>query len=546
MDAAAESSAKSGGVLAETFRFGRFEVLSGERRLLDAGQRVALGARAFDLLLCLVEQRGRVVPKDELMAQVWPGVVVEENNLTVQVSTLRKLLGSDAISTVPGRGYCFTPAVLDAQAARPMTSADLPAAPATPDIPLSLPGKPSIAVLPFDNLSGDPQQEYFSDGITEDVITELSRFHSLFVIARNSSFTYKGKATDVRAVARDLSVRYVLQGSIRRFGERVRVTAQLIDALSGNHIWAERYDRVLEDIFEVQEELTSAIVAAVNPQIETSEAAKTRGVRPGNLSAYEVAMQAWASAVAFGVDRPARDQALRLAREALAIDPRSALALRTIAWTHCQDLYLGTSVSPETSRSEGLRAASRAVALDNTDQAAYHFKGLFLYLSGDHAAGISDMRRALELNGNDAMLLGSLGFAEALAGDAEKGVRYVTEALRLSPRDPQRFLLMNLMAWAKFAAGDYASALTAAQSSAGENPGFAAPYLCMSVCYAALGDLPRAKTAFGTLRAIAPELAQSRIDGKWMGSDLNYHRRATTFVRIAAGLDDPAAADTFR
>jgi TolB-like protein len=534
--------------LTDSFRFGRFEVQSGERRLLNAGQPVALGARAFDLLLCLIGQRGRVVPKDELMAQVWPGVVVEENNLTVQVSTLRKLLGSDAISTVPGRGYCFTPAVLDAQAARPTLSAELDptAVPATPDIPLSLPDKPSIAVLPFDNLSGDPQQEYFSDGITEDVITELSRFHSLFVIARNSTFTYKGRAVDVRTVAKDLGVRYVLQGSIRRSGDRVRVTAHLVDALTGNHIWAEKYDRVLEDIFEVQEALTSAIVAAVNPQIETSEAAKSRGARPGNLSAYEAAMRAWASAVTYGFDRPARDQALRLAREALAIDPRSTLALRTIAWLNWQDLYMGTSVSPEASRDEGISAASRAIALDNTDHAAHHYKGFLLYLSGDCAAGISDMRRGLELNGNDALLLASLGLAEALEGDAEKGVRYVTEALRLSPRDPQRFLLMNVLGWSQFAARDYASALAAAQSSAGEKPDAAAPHLCMSLCYAALGDVPRAKAAFGTLRALAPELAQSRIDGKWMGTNPDHHRRATTFVRIAAGLDDPAAADAVR
>ena len=206
--------------------------------------------------------------------------------------------------------------------------------PAAGEIDLSLPDKPSIAVLPFTNMSGDPEQEYFTDGITEDIITELSRFHSLFVIARNSSFTYKSKAVDVRTVAKELGVRYVLEGSIRRAGNRIRVTAQLIDALTGNHIWAEKYDRVLEDIFAVQEEVTRAIVAAIAPHIETSEMERSRGARPSNLSAYEIAMRAWAAAQkGFREgDRTCRDEALRLAREALAIDPRSGAALRTLAY----------------------------------------------------------------------------------------------------------------------------------------------------------------------------------------------------------------------
>ncbi len=224
------------------------------------------------------------------------------------------------------------------------------------DIDLSLPDKPSIAVPPFANMSGDPEHEYFTDGITEDIITELSRFHSLFVIARNSTFTYKGKPVDVRTVAKELGVRYVLEGSIRRAENRIRVTAQLIDALPGNHIWAEKYDRVLEDIFAVQEELTRSIVTSIAPHIEISEAARIRGTRPKNLSAYELAVRGWAAvSAAFGeADRTARDEALRLAREALALDSRSSAALRTIAFAQWQHFFsirhrpaprLGTTVS---------------------------------------------------------------------------------------------------------------------------------------------------------------------------------------------------------
>ena len=209
--------------------------------------------------------------------------------------------------------------------------------PAIPTVPtpsgLALPDKPSIAVLPFQNMSGDSDQEYFSDGITEDIITELSRFHSLFVIARNSSFSYKGKSPDIRQIGRELGVRYVLEGSIRKSSNRIRVTGQLIDTFTGNHIWAERYDRVLEDIFAVQEEVTQAIVAAIAPRIESIEQSKAARRRPESLSAYEIALRAWAHAWE-GIDKTEQtlvDRSIREAREALAIDPGSVRALHALA-----------------------------------------------------------------------------------------------------------------------------------------------------------------------------------------------------------------------
>ena len=238
----------------DPYIFGRFEVRPDERQVLVDGKAAVLGARALDLLLCLIERRDRVVGKDELLQLVWPGVVVEENNLTVQISALRKLLGPQAVATVAGRGYRFT--LTPATASQSPAESDCVSAPTPTEIDLSLPDKPSIAVLPFANMSGDAEQEYFTDGVTEDIITELSRFHSLFVIARNSSFTYKGKAVDVRTVAKELGVRYVLEGSVRKAANRIRVTAQLVDSVTGNHIWAEKYDRVMEDVFDVQEEVT--------------------------------------------------------------------------------------------------------------------------------------------------------------------------------------------------------------------------------------------------------------------------------------------------
>lgn len=421
--------------------------------------------------------------------------------------------------------------------------------PAVGEIDLSLPDKPSIAVLPFANMSGDPEQVYFTDGITEDIITELSRFHSLFVIARNSTFTYKGKETDVRQVAKELGVRYVLEGSIRRAANRIRVTAQLIDALTGNHIWAEKYDRVLEDIFAVQEEVTRAIVAAIAPHIETSEAQRVRGARPGNLSAYEIAMRAWSAAqVAFSEsDRSSRDEAIRLARDALAIDPRCGAALRTLAFVQWQHNYFNTTASATEARNEGISAATRAIAIDNGDHVAHLYKGMLLFLSGQQDAGLADMRRSHELNPNDSLTLASLGFFEAVSGDPQKGIEYATHALRLSPRDPSRSLMLNLLGWAYFSAGDYARGADCAQRAIGEAPNMLPPHLCLVVNWIGMAEIARAKTEFQFLHKLAPEMVETRLGGRWLlFSTPVLVQRATTFLRIAAGLEDASAAEVLR
>jgi TolB-like protein len=246
------------------YKVGEFEVRADERRLLARGKSVKLGARAFDLLLVLIEHRDRVMGKDELMALVWPDRAVEESNLTVQVSALRKVLGADSVATVPGRGYRFSlelqATVVPRDRRGSMTRTEL-----------ALPDKPSVAVLPFLNLGDDPNQVHFVDGMTEDITTELSRLRDLFVIARNSAFTYKDRAVDVRIVSRELGVRYVVEGSVRCSGKRVRIAVQLINAQSGAYIWAETYDRVLKDIFDLQEEVTRAIVTAMAPQIHAAE-----------------------------------------------------------------------------------------------------------------------------------------------------------------------------------------------------------------------------------------------------------------------------------
>jgi TolB-like protein len=268
--------------MSKRLQVGHFEVLPEQRQVrstLQNGAPANLGARAFDLLLCLVKHRDRVVGKDELLAQVWPGLVVEEGNLNVQIHALRKLFGSQSVVTVPGRGFQLGLEVLvaeDSAHTTPGTPAPPVASTENPAIELPLPDKPSIAVLTFTNLSDHPEQDFFCEGVTEDIITELARFHNLFVIARSSSSTYKDESTKIPQIGKELGVRYVVQGSVRRAGQRIRVTAQLVDATNGLHVWADHYDRVLEDVFAVQEEVVQAIVATVAPQVDGAEILRTR------------------------------------------------------------------------------------------------------------------------------------------------------------------------------------------------------------------------------------------------------------------------------
>lgn len=509
--------------------FGRFELLTAERRLLDGGVPVSLGSRAFDLLATLVEHRDRVVSKNELLRLVWPGVVVEENNLTVHMSTLRKVLGADAVSTVTGRGYRFAMPVSTARSRQSHS----PAVPTDPKA-LTLPDKPSIAVLPFAHLGGDPAHEDFIDGITDELITGLSRFHSLFVISRNSVFTYKGRAVDVRTVAHELGVRYVLEGSVRREGPRVRVAARLIDAVSGKQIWAERYDHLLEDVFRLQDEVARAIVAAMAPHIETSEIGRVRSAPPTSVTACEIAQRAWARARE-GLSRSshaARDEAIALARQALAVDPRSSAAFNAIVDAQSWHIYFDTAVSAEVALAEGLDAAAQALAIDSADHLAYSGRGWLTLVGGRLTEAMADLRRSLELNSNDSLTLARLGMCESVSGEPARGTRRCLEALRLSPRDPARFHLLANLAWAHFASRSYADALDAARQSLREAD-FAGARLCMVLSLVGQGELKRASAELQALRRIAPAMVAARLKGVWLALDPEVRQREVEFLRTA-------------
>jgi TolB-like protein len=295
--------------------FGPFR-LDVERRLLFRNSAaVPLRSRGADILCALAAAPGKLVTKDELMARVWPRETVGENTLQVHVSALRKALGEDVggqrfIATVPGRGYRF----IAEPAARATASGIV--ADATPE--LALPDKPSIAVMPFENMSGDREQDYFADGITEDIITALSRMRWLFVIARNSTFTYKGRNVDLKQVGRDLGVRYVLEGSVRKAGNRVRITGQLVDATTGAHLWADRFDGELTYVFDLQDQVTVSVVSAISPMLEEAEIERAKRKPTENLTAYDYFLRAMACMYQW--TREGNEEALHLFHRAIELD----------------------------------------------------------------------------------------------------------------------------------------------------------------------------------------------------------------------------------
>jgi adenylate cyclase len=419
------------------------------------------------------------------------------------------------------------------------------------DIPLELPDKPSIAVLPFQNMSGDPEQEYFVDGLVEDIITALSNFKSLFVIARNSTFSYKGKSPDIRQVGRELGVRYVLEGSVRKSANRVRLAAQLIDTLTGNHIWAERYDRVLEDVFAVQEEVTQAIVAVIAPQIDSAEQSKATRRRPDNLSAYEIALRAtvhgWEGDAK--LDQTLIDQSILEARKALSIDPNSVLALRALARAYGTSVFYSIAADREHAIREAMSAIAHAIELDANDPsvcAARAMIPIYGTLLDRYPDALRDARRAYEMNPNDAYVLRILAIVETHVGEHEQAIKHLHQVLRLTPRDPHSYQTYNQLAFASFGAKRYAEGIDWAARALNEMPRHLAANGLRVLCLVGAGEIDKAKTAFNAAYELAPEFFRTRLEGFSVLARREDRQRGTIFYRVAAGLEDPSAADVLR
>ena len=352
---------------------------------------------------------------------------------------------------------------------------------------LEFPDKPSIAVLPFDNMSGDPEQEHFADGISEDLITALSKIRWFFVIARNSSFTYKGQAVEVKRVASELGVRYVIEGSVRKAGSRVRISAQLIDATTGRHVWAERYDRSLVDIFDLQDEMTQTIAGAVEPELSAAERERAARNPPESLDAWEIYQRGLWHLWNFTKDDVA--EARRLLRQVHELDPAFATAYAFESYSHFMDVFLGRAKMPEESLEAALTAANKALALDDRDPVAYFALGRVYTMRGEHDAAVAELEKALELSPSFALAHHGLGFALVLSGRLEEGAEELDKTIRLSPRDP---ILWGTMAFLSIACNllqQYEAAVDWARRAIHEPRAAGSGYWSYAVLASALGNL---------------------------------------------------------
>jgi len=359
--------------------------------------------------------------------------------------------------------------------------------------PLPLPDKPSIAVLPFDNMSDDAEQEYFADGVSEDLITALSKIRWFFVIARNSTFTYKGQAVEVTQVARELGVRYVIEGSVRKAADRVRITAQLIDATTGRHVWAERYDRQLEDIFKLQDEMAQTIVGAVEPELSAAERERAARKPPENLDAWETYQRGLWHLWNFTKEDNAEAQ--RRLRQAQDLDPSFATAYAFESYSHYLDAMLGFAKAPEDSLAAALVAAKRALALDDKDPVAYFAAGRVHMMRSEHDASVAELRTAVALNPSFALAHHGLGCALMLSGQLEEATEEFDKTIRLSPRDPVLWGMMCFHSLNFGLRGQHEAAADWARKAIHEPRSAGGGYWPYAVLASALGNLGRTADA---------------------------------------------------
>ena len=468
--------------------------------LFRGAEPVALGQRAVALLRVLVERPGAPVSKDALIEAAWPGLAVEESNLTVQIAALRRVFGEEAggegwIETLPRRGYRY---VGPATGAEDMAQA-APAAPA-----LALPDKPSVAVLPFANLSGDPEQEYFADGMVEDIITGLSRIKWLFVVARNSSFIYKGRAVDMKQVGRELGVRYLLEGSVRKAGNRVRITAQMIEAETGGHLWAERYDRPLDDIFALQDEITLSVIGAIEPSLREAEIERVQRKRPDSLDAYDLVLRALPH-VFLPMPEEAR-KALPFLERALALEADYATAHGYLAWCH-EAIFVRAGVREE-NRAAAIRHARAAVTHGRDDATALALGAFSIAMvEHDRLTAFEAFERALALSPSSSFTLFSGSIAMGYAGEAERAIDWAERALRLSPFDRLNYCSYHGLALGHFLRGRYEEAANAGRRAVQSTPGFSVSHSLLVAPLAKLGRLEEARSVAARVLELQPSFS---------------------------------------
>ena len=498
------------------YRFETYAFDTDRRELHRGAEVVPIAPQVFDLLEYLIRNRARVVSKDDLINAIWDGRSVSDAALTTRLNAARTALSDSGeqqrlIKTLPRKGFRFVGSVQEAQEPAGMAAADtrektLISAPELPD-------KPSIAVLPFANLSSDPEQEYFADGMVEDIITGLSRCRSLFVIAKHSSFTYRGKAIDNRRVGRELGVRYVLQGSARKSGGRIRVSAQLIDASTDAHIWADKFDVELDDIFDLQDRLTSSVIGAISPKLEQAEMERARRKPTESLQAYDYYLRALF--VTYQFTREGNAEALTLAKSAFSLDPTFALAYAFAANNFVQKKGFGWIVDAASERIEARQLAERATRLDKDDPLVLALSGqTYSYVLEEPENGAVFLARAVALDPNLAAARYWYGWTQIYLGNVDAAIEQFKSGIRLSPLDPRLFLSQGGMAYAHFLAGRYEESLSWAASAIQRQPNFPGAQRMVMASLAMTGRIAEARRACDAVLQAEPTLSISGIQNR--------------------------------
>lgn len=469
------------------FSFGPFVLDPRRGKLFREGHPVPVSSKGLRLLEALIGSAGRVLSKAELIESAWGDAAIEESNLSVQIAALRKQLGpaadgGDWIATIPRVGYRFAGAP-----PQPPTSgiAEGPLAQSEPQ------NRPSIAVLPFANVSGDKEQEYLADGITEDIITALTRFRWFFVIARNSSFAYKGKSVDAKQVAQELGVQYLLEGSLRKSAQHVRISAQLVDAVSGKHIWAERYDLELTEVFAIQDDLAERVAGAIEPELLKTEGAHAVTRHTGNMTAWDLVRRGtW---LFHQVTREAHFKARELFREACKLDPQLPEAHIWLARVNAGVVAYGWVEDARPALREGLDAAVTAIQLDPRNPYAHYGLAIISAFSEDLQQSISAARRAIEMSPSFASGHLVLGLALLYSGHAAEAIAPIEYGLRLSPYDPQNFVWLDVLALARLFSRQHEAALEAAARALQVRPNWGTGLEVLVCCHVALGNRDEAR-----------------------------------------------------
>jgi TolB-like protein/Flp pilus assembly protein TadD len=488
----------------DIFLFGRFRL---DRRGLfrrDEGAAlapVAVGSRALDVLAVLLERPGDLLTRDEIMIAAWPGTVVQDNNLTVQISTLRRLLDQNGeqrscIQTVAGRGYRFI---------APVTRVEAGARPAP---------RLSIVVLPFTNLSDDREQQYFADGVTEDLTNDLSQIADSFVISRNTAFTYKDKPVNAKQIGRELGVRYALEGSVQRSGKQVRVNAQLVDAATDAHVWAERFERDIGDLFAVQNEITSGIAVALNVALIGAEAAR----QTANPDALDYILRGRA-ALSKPLSPSNFAEMISLFERALVLDPQSAEAQSYLANVLASRAMneMTDSAAADVERAEGL--VGKALAASPRSPQAHLAKGQVLRAQNRFEEAIPEFETAIALNRNWPLAIASLGWCKFLTGSIEEAIPLHEQAIRLSPRDHLIGIWYQRIGFAHLLQSRTDEAIAWLEKARNADPGHSQRHAWLASAYALKGDTERATA----------ELAEARR--------LNSDDRYSTIARLKAVAD---------